>query len=411
MVSTSIRLFSKLSIHLSFMKMFMPFEQRRPRAKEPESQILVCHCHQVSCFLQENALNCPIQCKKDTGERYEIVDSVIGGGRICTCPLCSCMCQAVYKKEAITDIKLAQRLVNRPITNQTYVVTPHESKLQASTAVVQNMLKRNLEAAGHPSNAKNLFQIKSRVSMVEEFAYNDAATMLAPSLHQHPELIQEFRSDTQDQMKPGVRTIIMIDGKKKDVRALHNGNLWHHREANNNLNPEIVDNINKSTVTVDLSLDEHGKAKSTAQHGVNNPIGKSIARNLDNSHFECADVVHGNTSFNGDATSVRKAFTTKCAPSEIINVDESNETASFYMSQYEAGDVYAQIVEYCFTQDHEYASDTDRLAFRDLYSHLTKQRLGCESCRYTCNLMIKQGTRQLDVIVKRLLLLLDHHDR
>ena len=311
-------------------------------------------------------MNCPIKCRKDNGERYEIVDSPFGG-KTCTCPFCSCSCQAVYKKEALLDIKCAQVIRKRRISNEMNVVTPHESKLQTSTSIVQNMLKRNVEESKVPSNAQNLFAIKSKVSKVEEYAYDTTATMLGPILHQHPEFIQQFRSDTEDQMKPGVRTMIMINGKKEDVRSLHNSNLWHHRQVNNSLKPDIIASV-KSPKIIDLSTDD------------------------------------------------RKRSGTQSTSQEIINIlDESNETASleYDLNLYkpEAGEVYDQIVQYCFAQDHEYVSVEDRVAYRELFVHLTEQRLGCETCRYTCELMVRKGASKLDDIINRLLVLLPVHNR
>ena len=215
--------------------------QRCPAKKEPEHAIIVCHCHQVSCYLQERALTCPIQCRDPEGNRYPI-ETNESGIRKCSCPYCQCICKAVYNVDGVSDIKLAQVLQSHTL-NKVNIVTPHASKLNESTAFVQNLLKRHVEDAGLSSNAQNLFPIKSKVSKVEEFAYDSVATKLAPVMHEHQAYVENFRSNIQQQMIPGVSTFITRNGKKEDIRAIHNGNLWHHRRNNNNLDDNIISNI------------------------------------------------------------------------------------------------------------------------------------------------------------------------
>jgi len=329
-------------------------------------------------------MSCHIKCQDEDGNRFPInIDAT--GQPICSCPLCSCTCKAVYKLDSVHDIKVAtecEKFAGKPNT-----VTPNPSKkLKESSDFVKNLLVGHIEEASHPSNALNLFPIKSKLTHVQEYGYNTAATTMSSSKVFLPDFIDNFRSHTADQMNPGLATMITRDGKQENVRALQTGRKWSHRAENNNLDRQVMRNIASSS---NVCLTDATKTVIN--------VDDTLDTMPDSNNVDDSDIMAVYTT---DFGSIVRPY------ARNISNDNSNDSVDIHLDSLASG-LYNRVCEYCFLQDTEDENDEDGVAFKILYGHLTQNQ--CGSCYWTCKLMARSANVHLSDVCERLLTNLPYH--
>lgn len=190
-----------------------------------------------------NGCGCSMKCRADNGERYPLTDNGKGGLK-CTCPICVCSCQAMYKVDAINEIKIGLLSQQTIGDHRLACHSKYKSSLSISESndVIAKKLRKSLDAAEKMGSESQL-RSDSNLSDAQETAYEFTATELSKDLHRHGPYIAEFRRDVTPQMTHGKATWIQKGGNVVDVRVLQRSKNLH--QYNNNLNPAVIHQLDQ----------------------------------------------------------------------------------------------------------------------------------------------------------------------
>jgi len=200
------------------------------------------------CFNRPNGIGCEMKCCKVTGERYPLVSNGKGGEK-CTCPVCECPCQVVYKFSAVSDIKCGL-LSEKELLKLNPALPDNVSKLKVpftveqSNHIIAKKLKTHLDTASK-MGPDSLLCSDSNLSNVQETAYELTATELAKDIHRHKQYVDQTLHHVTPLMTEGKGTFIVQADKLIDVRFLHRSARIH--EQNNNLDRNVISKLRRAS--------------------------------------------------------------------------------------------------------------------------------------------------------------------
>lgn len=317
----------------------------------------------MSCFNRINGCGCAMKCTNGNDERYPLVDNGKGGQK-CTCPICLCPCQAIYRLDSVNAIKMGL-LCEKGDPNLSLSSRSTASTLKPSFSsnesehVVAKKLRASLDYATK-LDEKSLLKSDSSLTNIQETAFEVLVPDMTKELQQHGTYLSEFRQQWLPNMSNGAATMIQSKGKMFDVRALHNSSKWSHRRYHNNLNTaviELLDDANDNSLT---DTDANGKE--------NDDPGTFAA-----------------------------------AKSSLKYVDDLDDTASYNNPKA----LYEAVQSYCFDQAEMLGSDTQAYFYQQLFAHLQK---GCQTCEGVCTNAIRfYQTVTVEQATKKLEAYLSHH--